>query len=116
MNSVVFGLSRIINKNMIQGLSFKTLSIGLSFVFLTACTPQFNRKVAAKKTTSRAADAVTVRRGTVMDPHVAGGGAEGSSASFRVTGVNVGFIDKKVGATPGNTTKFRPGIPGQLNQ
>ena len=96
-------------------LSSQTLLMALSLAVSVACTPQFNQKDATKKKTSTAAAPVTTTRKLTdaADPYTSGGGALGTSAGFRLSGVNVGYVVKKVdGAATGY--KLKGGVNGQL--
>lgn len=86
----------------------------IALIVLAACSPEFNAKKKAILAAARAPAGTRVTNNTsAFDPHTAGGGAVGTSTSYRMSGVNVGHYSKK---PTGTATGYglKGGINGQL--
>jgi hypothetical protein len=85
-----------------------------SLVLTVACQPQFNKSAKGASGENDQGGGVVRQRNPseAFDPMAAGGGAKGTSASFVLSGVNIGYTVRPVGTSPSFTVKG--GIDGQL--
>lgn len=90
--------------------------LSVAMMLAVACSPQFNSKkrTPAGKSTPGPVVVGPWKPGNFYDQHEAGGGALGTSASYRLSGVNIG----QFGKGPANSAGFKVkgGAHGQLNQ